>query len=307
MKFLKSASFLMLIGLLLNISHARAELKLPFFADTDDYQIGAEWGKKEVNLQNLSQHTDVFQRAARATARYGGGTAFYLGKIGGRHLVGTNHHVQSSLTCQGRVTFTLLLGAAFSCTRVYGSWPEVDFALFEITVPADKESVLNGVGRNFAFDARIYPGQELVTVGHGVAGNFSRGLMGNEDSDCKVFSGENDFRLLPDPDELNPGSYEAWSFANGCDVSHGDSGSAFVDRRNGDVIGIVWTGRIPKNEKVRDANYLRGIFENQSPEVWTELTLTVPAPKIHEYLLKKIQEPGLDESARAAIDAFLRN
>ena len=106
----------------------------------------------------------------------------------------------------------------------------------------------------------------------------------NYDDDCKVFSGENEFRFMADPDDLNTGSYKAWSFANGCDISHGDSGSAMIDRESGDVVGIIWTGKIPKSNRVQNSQYLEQLISNPNEEIWKELSYAVPAQKIGQYL-----------------------
>src|SRR5690606_34729203 len=96
-------------------------------------------------------------------------------------------------------------------------------------------------------------------------------LVANQDNDCIVYSETDDVRFMADPDDLNPGDYSVWSFANGCDVSHGDSGSAMVDRNTGEIVGIIWTGRIPKDKKVQDPAYLDSIYSSSSEDVWKQL------------------------------------
>ena len=266
-------------------------------AAVDDYRIGDEFGKKPVTAGGLGGTSPVFQRAAKATAAYGGGTAFYLGKFNGHHMVATNHHVAEG-GCQGPARFPLL-GKSYSCERVYADWKEVDLDLFSIIVPEADEALLAPLGRNFSFDASIYTGQELLTVGFGIAGNPRRVMMANQDSDCKVFSDTGDFRLVADPDQYNPADYSAWSFVNGCDVSHGDSGSAFVDRNTGDVLGLIWTGKIPKSPKVLSSAYLAEMLRTKSPEIWTELAFCVPAPKIKERIQEELQaSPGNNDRNR---------
>ena len=270
-----------------------------------DYQIGDEWGKVTVKREALDGEPAAYARAARATARYGGGTAFYLGKFNGHHLVGTNHHVQPHLRCRGMLSFTALEVEA-PCRKVLGHLPEVDFAIIEIDLNRSQEAKLAPVARNFAFDRPIRQGMPLITIGHGVANNPTRLLMGNRDDDCKVFSGDDDFRKMADPDELNPGNYEAWSFANGCDVSHGDSGSAMVDRDSGDVVGIIWTGRVPKKPDIRDSKVLDDLIRTQSPRIWKELSYAVPAAKIRETLQRVLdQSTDLEPETREAIEALV--
>lgn len=246
-----------------------------------DYQIGNEWGKVPVTAAQLRSATPEFVRAATATASYGGGTAFYLGKYNGHHVLGTNHHVQPSMNCQGSAKFEIL-AKSYACTKVLGHWTSIDFALFIVDVPPADEAQLLSFGKNFNYDRPLTAGQPLLTIGHGIADNPGRRLVANQDSDCKVFSDE--LHFMGDPDEYNPGEYQAWSFANGCDVSHGDSGSAMVDRSTGEPVGIIWTGRIPKSAEAQDSSQLDEWLRTQSPEIWKQLSYAVPASKIREIL-----------------------
>ncbi|MBU6374913.1 MAG: hypothetical protein KGQ59_02850 [Bdellovibrionales bacterium] len=271
---------------------------------SSDYQIGSEWGKKPVIPEVLNQAKPEFIRAASATASYGGGTAFYLGKINERHLMGTNHHVQPSMNCQGSVRFEVLK-KSYPCKKVFGHWSAADFALFEISVPSSDEPGLLSIGKNFEFDHALKIDEPLLTIGFGIANNPNRKLMFNQDSDCKVFSSE--IRYMGDPDEYNPGEYQAWSFANGCDVSHGDSGSAMVNRDTGAPVGIIWTGRIPKSRETQDSRNLVDWIQSNSPKIWTELSYAVPASKIREVLSNFLaSNPAIDVSTRETITAFLR-
>lgn len=260
------------------------------------YQIGDEWGKKPVTNALLDSNP-ILRKMALATARVrGGGTGFYLGEFNGRYIVATNHHVcPAEWECMGMNAIDFpFLKFKTSVIEFYGSWPEVDLALFAIAVPSDKVSALEEVASPFQFNEELYRGQKLLTVGFGVADNPSRQMVVNQDSDCLVFSGHGEYRLMADPDKLNPGTYKAWSFANGCDVSHGDSGSAMVDRETGKVIGIIWTGVIPKNEKIQSSQYLRELLEAPNEDVWQELSYGVPAVHMKRYLLEQIASGSID-------------
>ena len=50
----------------------------------------------------------------------------------------------------------------------------------------------------------------------------------------------------------------------------------------GEVVGIISTGKIPKNPVVREAAFLTRIFDESAEEVWQELSYAVPASKILE-------------------------
>jgi len=271
------------------------------------YQIGEEWGKLPVTAESLKDKSEAFQRAAMATAKVGGGTSFYLGVYNGKHIMATNHHVMPGPAyCGGRAIMFPLLGITLRCAGFIGHWTDIDLALFVLSTPTPEEAgALAKVARNFSFDRDLMKGQELITIGFGIADNPGRQLVANQDSDCRVFSMDADYRFLADPDDVNPGTYKAWSFANGCDVSHGDSGSAMVDRETGDVMGIIWTGRIPKDSKVQNAQYLIDIYQNNSDEVWKQLSYSVPAKKMGEHLAQVASDPNTSEDNAKTLKALL--
>ncbi len=260
-----------------------------------EYQIGDEWGKKIVTLDSLQNESQVFQKAARRTARFGNfsgsGTAFYLGKFNGKHVIASNYHViEDASGCRGSSANFTMLKKTFKCKEFIGSWSDVDFALATIDVSEADEAELEDLGQNMAFNSEIYAGQELLTIGHGYANNNGQRLVANQDSDCIVFSQGDDVRYLADPDDKNPADYKVWSFANGCDISHGDSGSAMVDRNTGDILGIIWTGRIPKHSKVQSSAYLQQMLTANSEEIWQELSYAAPSFAIKEILQEYIQK-----------------
>jgi hypothetical protein len=276
-------------------------------AGMNDYRMGDEWGKKPVTVASLGSASEPYRRAARATAKVGGATGFYLGKFAGTHVMATNHHVYSTMSCSGRsVTFPLLDNLRFTCTRMLGTWSGIDLALFEIAVPrAEDEARLASVAANFTFYADIAKGTPLITTGFGVAANSARAMVGNQDSDCRVVSKNAEYRFMSDPDELNPGAYDTWSFSHTCDISHGDSGSAMVDRNSGRPIGIVWTGRIPKNSRVQASAYLEQAFTTDHADVWTEMNYAVPATKMREHIASVIAAPATPEATRRVLSALI--
>lgn len=265
--------------------------------DKDRYQIGDEWGKKFVDKDDLEPNTPM-HRAAYATARLGGGTSFFLGEFDNQMILATNHHVcPGKRACIGyRAKFTLL-GKEYKVTKHLGDWQDIDAALLVIDVPNDEDRAeLLSVAANFEMNEPLYKGQELITVGYGIAFNEQRKLVANRDSDCVVFSDE--VRYIPDPDRLNPGDYDVWSFANGCDISHGDSGSAMVDRNTGKVVGIIWTGNIPKDPEVLKPDYLSRIYKSDSEDVWKELSYAVAATAIGKKLRELLEDPDVEDSTK---------
>ena len=271
------------------------------------YQIGTEWGKKPVSLDSIKDESEQFQRAAMATARVGGATGFYLGLYNGKHIMATNHHVMPGKnSCTNRSVRFPLLDITLRCEEFLGDWTDVDLALFVLSTPtAEEAAALYKVAKNFAFDHDLEKGEELITIGFGVADNPERNLVANQDSDCRVFSQDAEYRFMGDPDDFNPADYKAWSFSNGCDVSHGDSGSAMVSRKTGEPVGIIWTGRIPKDEKVQNADYLVDIYSTNSEDVWKQLSYAVPAKKIGEFLKDLASKPDTDEQLVKTLNALL--
>lgn len=261
------------------------------FAGVRDYQIGDEWGKKPVDTSRLRDADPVYIGAVHATASFNSATAFYLGRFAGQHVMATNHHVLSSdWECDGRSANFTIRNRRHRCKALIGSWPEIDLALFTLESSNAVDSDLRGLGRNFDFAGDLRANVRLLTAGYGIAGNSSRQIVVNENQDCRVISADNDFRFIADPDRFNPADYKAWSFATGCSVSHGDSGSAVIRRSSGEVVGVVWTGAIPKQERVQSSAFLRELQERADEEIWSLLTYAVPAKKIAERLLSALSE-----------------
>jgi hypothetical protein len=237
----------------------------------------------------------------------GGATGFYLGKFAGTHVMATNHHVYTSMSCSGRsVVFPLLGNLRLTCNRMFGTWTDIDLALFAVDVPRpEDEAKLATVAANFTFHDDVVKGTPLITVGFGIAGNPQRVMMGNEDADCRVMSKTADYRFMGDPDSKNPADYKAWSFSHACDVSHGDSGSAIVDRNTGKPVGILWTGKIPKNATVQSSDYLNQVFASDGGDVWTEMNFAVPATKMRELLETVITDASTPADTQTVLSALI--
>lgn len=272
---------------------------------SDTYRIGDEWGKHPVSAKDVEDKNIL--RMSQATARVTGATGFFIGVFDGKYVMASNHHVcPEASACLGTQARFTALSKQFTITEFYGTWTDVDLSLFaiEVTNPADQE-LLKSVASPFVFNNKLHRGQQLVTIGYGVGSNPTRAQVIGKDSDCKVFSAEGEFRFMGDPDELNPGPYKAWSFANGCDVSHGDSGSAMMDAQTGEVIGIIWTGKIPKDPKVQTSAFLDALMANPTEDVWKELSFGVPAAKIGEFLTDLTKSGTLDADTARVLNDIL--
>jgi hypothetical protein len=276
-------------------------------SDSEIYRQGDEWGKKPVTAQLLAE-SESLRDIAYSTAKVGGGTGFFIGQFADRYVVATNHHVcPSSADCVGLEVLFPLLKISAEITELVGSWANIDLALLVIDLKIGQFEKLNDYASTFAFDAQLTQEQELITVGFGIANNPNDEMMVNMDSDCKVFSASDEFKFMADPDALNPASYKSWSFANGCDISHGDSGSAMVDRQRGDIVGIIWTGKIPKSKLVQSSANLEKILLENSPLIWRELSYAVPAFKIGEFFAEiNAGEHRASQTAQEIIEAMLR-
>lgn len=286
------------------------------FLFNNTYQIGETWGKERVTFDKLAMGSEVYRKSALQTFKvYNNfshrGTAFYLGVYNGEHVVATNFHVlengRGGTICSNSYVEGLFLDhgkpITMKCKEALGMWSDVDFALFTIKVTPEQATLLDGIGQNLAFHRGVTAGLELLTVGFGVANNPSYTMMANQDAECLAFSDE--VRYMADPDDLNPGDYKVWSFSNGCDISHGDSGSAMFDRNTGEVLGIIWTGRIPKSSKVRDNSYLEEILKTQSEDIWKELSYAAPSTHIYKVLEQDLNSPKMPTHHKAILAEIL--
>lgn len=253
-----------------------------------DYQIGPTWDKAEVTTSLLSDQNPVLLKTAQATAKltvmFSTGTGFVVGENNGQVMLATNHHViEDQKFCdETKVAFEILNIKRVRCDKVIVTNTELDLTIFTIKglSPEAKDKLL----ATALPLTKVGPqkGQNLLTLGYGFAGNDNGKLMVDQGDDCKTYSKDDEMRYMADPDVVNPGPYKTWLFAAGCDVSHGDSGSAVVDRNTGEVVGILSTGKIPKIARVRSAEFLQKIFNGSTEEVWSELTYVVPFSKIME-------------------------
>jgi len=256
--------------------------------DTSEYQIGPEWGKKVITQELFKTQSKVFQETTLRTAHlktYSGiGTAFYIGKFNNHYVCATNYHIFHAAWEFQKIDFDFYK-KSFGLEKFFVALPEIDLALFSIQVTSPEEqSFFENLSTQMAFDKPLLTNLKLLTIGYGAAGNPNSLLVANQDSDCRVYSQDGELRLQADPDGRNPTDYKAWSFATGCDVSHGDSGSAMVDRSTGEILGIIWTTHVPKSKKIQDPHYLKQMQKEHSEDIWQELSYAVPASKIAEVL-----------------------
>lgn len=251
-----------------------------------DYQIGPTWDKSEVTRDLLTVSNSALVRTAQATAKltvmFSTSTGFVVGHQDDQVMLATNHHViQSQKFCdETKVAFDVLNIKRLHCDKVILTDTELDLTLFTIKGLSEQDhKKLLAVALPLS-KQDPQKGQNLITIGYGFAANKESRLMVDQGPDCKTYSSDNEIRFMSDPDVLNPGPNKTWVFAVGCDVSHGDSGSAVVDTKTGKVVGLISTGKIPKTADVRSSDFLRKIFTDDLEAVWSELTYVVPFSKI---------------------------
>jgi V8-like Glu-specific endopeptidase len=253
-----------------------------------DYQIGPTWDKAEVTERLLTDENPALLKTAQATAKltvmFSTGTGFVGGEKDGQVMLATNHHViEDQKFCdETKVAFEILNLRRLQCDKVIVTDTELDLTLFTVKgLSGDAKERLIATAPPLS---KLEPkkGQNLLTLGYGFAGNDAGKLMIDQGDDCKTYSNDGEMRYMADPDVVNPGPYKTWLFAAGCDVSHGDSGSAVLDRDTGEVVGILSTGKIPKIASVRSRDFLQRIFDSNTEDVWSELTYVVPFSKILE-------------------------
>jgi hypothetical protein len=275
--------------------------------NVSSYQIGDEFSRPVLRAQDIPNQTPVVRQLGFSILRVGSATGFYLTQVGDFAIIATNHHVvESWQECRSTNVEFFALKIRGRCTEWIGTWPDLDFTLFAVRLsPGDLATIRNSGARlEFDWQNPIASGDPLVTMGFGIAGNQQRTLTINQDADCKVFSAANDFRWMPDPDRFNPGPDKVWSFANGCDVSHGDSGSPILSRETGKVYGILWTGTFPKAAEIRSSANLETIRQNNDPKIWEHLTYAAPAAKILPILQQHRTSPACNQICQVAIQAL---
>lgn len=264
------------------------------------YQIGSEWNRVSL-LSNPEYLKDMqIRRAALATVKvitaFNIGTGFYLGKVDGEHLIATNYHVFSNVLTCGITTFAPLVrfttgGLNGICRRIIADLPEIDLIIFSLEKTQALEEGLKSIAPlRFAFDEEVMRGTPLLTIGHGKALNDDLLPVIEISSDCRVLSPDRVYKILQNPDPDDHLKLEVWSFATGCDLSPGDSGSAVINRNSGSVLGLFWASPAPKPSAYQISDYLARMEVQGSRELWKNLSYAVPSVVIKDKLIRFIND-----------------
>jgi hypothetical protein len=258
-----------------------------------DFQIGASWDAQNLTTQNvINTNNFVISQGASSTVLirtlFAKGTGIFLGRFNNRYLVATNAHVLKNIpTCAVTpvVVQFKLANLAYTCSKVIGIWPDVDFALIALRAQNGSHVFLDQLNPpKMAFKKPLLKNTLLYSFGHGAYLNSENNLTLKAGDDCRIYSEDNTLRRLQDPNQ--EGAKKVPSFAVGCDISPGDSGSPLIDRTTGDIYGLIWSTQTPKSFSVRSSTYMERLRAENSDEVWSNLAYGVPATAIRDELLR---------------------
>lgn len=250
-------------------------------AFSQNYTVGKSWDKKPIQKTPRKFHPYLQSIGEIGSSA----TTFYIGHNRKKYYAVTNSHVcpNSQHCLNKRVEFPYYRNQRGSSLKAFVvNTPiietSLDFALLEIQFQNLETFAKPPKALKFSSKIPRYL-QPLISSGYGSYQNEYGVLKTEIGGDCRVFSKVNDIRKIKDPDEINPFPYRVYSFLIGCDVSHGDSGSPLLNLKTGEVLGLLWTGKMPKDQSIRTP-YLTRLPYNY---LWTQLNYAVPS-----FMIKKL-------------------
>jgi hypothetical protein len=261
--------------------------------NSDPFQIGSTWGAEEVtsnflNTENSFEITRAAVNTVYIRTLFAKGTGFFLGEHNGDMLVATNAHVLKNIpscTVSPVIIDFNSINLTYTCSKVIGIWRSIDFAIISLnTNPTSHRALSRIEPLQFDFKADILKNNLLMTIGHGDKNSSGSKLTLKRDEDCRVYSPSEQFKRLKNPVEKD--ALSVLSFAMGCDIAPGDSGSPVMDRKTGKVLGIAWSTYSPKPAIVRSQAYMERLREQESEDVWEYLSYAVPASEIRQELIR---------------------
>lgn len=247
----------------------------------ESYQVGEEWSRIPVNgkLTSTESLNHIIQATARVDLPKSAGSAFYVGKYQGKHLMMTNFHVMPNSTdCRDSRVYFEYFRKRFRCSSFVAKFKDLETVFFTINVSKANEYIFENLAVKMDFTNDYKPGHRLVIAGYGQHKNTSHYLTYENSQTCMVASDTSKPKFL----KVSSGqkSFNAYSFAHTCEISDGDSGSAIVSESTGVVIGINWS---TSNKKPLDLKNSLTVFdwvEKQNPRVWESTSYGVPAKNI---------------------------
>lgn len=265
----------------------------------ESYQIGDNWGRKLGNrrvLQNEPNQVirDYVPSVAKIITFYSRGTGFYLGRHVGKHLLATAAHVLANVpVCKmGRLSprfyFEGIVDGLY-CKKIILIDKEHDFAIVELDVKREDEFKFYQMNAfTFTKSLNYYRNTPLASIGYGEVNNPRKKISYDASNDCRILSPDNRFRNVRR--EAGEQSRSIPSFATGCDISRGDSGSPIINKDTGELLGIVWGTTTPKPVSVKSSAYIARLSDEGSNDIWKYMSYVVPMVEIREAVKKALQK-----------------
>ncbi len=202
-------------------------------------QVGQTWDRKPA-VSIYKQSVAVLLQKSHGQDFYRG-SAFYIGKHFGKHVVITNQHLLRYRCSKTFFVFSEYNNQIkkFRCKKILNSWgPEVglDLALVELNIKEEDNDFFNGKALKIDWNWLPSAGQRFRSIGaarRDAHMSMARFYLTEESSRwCRLFSKEREFVEISSI-QLR------YAFVTGCDASHGDSGSPIFDYASGYVVGIL--------------------------------------------------------------------
>lgn len=287
------------------------------FKDENLNIIGPKWSRKIVNLNQLEDYSPHLQRLFSSIAKVvtptTSGTSFYIGKHSGEYLFATNHHVLMNQDSCVNGTSVLVQNSFMGfCKKVIVSWPDVDIALFTVTLPKlNQEKLDEFEPLEFDFSNEILFQEKLVTAGFGRFQNNESYLTYTDDEFCMQVSGVKRHKRIeaPSTDSEMKEPKKTWSFMHGCEGSPGDSGAPLMSRETGKIVGLYWGGKNPKGNRFYSEEYVKKIIKERSQKIiWNKFNMGVPVTLILEKIQKilKTNDFGSDNNDREILESLIK-
>ncbi len=251
---------------------------------------------------SFHKHNDIIQKLALNTVLINSkvrtginrGTGFYLGLHKGKHLVLTNSHVMDKNECEGaRVTFLTrsLNTFTFSCNEILLNLyqrEQSDLTLFSVKFNGHEDKLGSGLKLDLSYSP--IAGEELAIIGFGIKKAPSRMIdfrlkrftpLLSMDNDCVIASPTGVTVFFGGSSQVDH------TFATGCDVATGDSGSAILNRNTGEVVGLLWGMGSDATDKYKQQNseyFMNEVVGKNHSMVWKNLSYGILLSQLQEKL-----------------------
>ena len=257
-----------MIILILSCSAAQAAEKDILTDQT--HTIGETFSRSFINKSNISSLPESVLPFAKSVARFGRGTAFYIGSQSDRHFMMTAAHTAlgslareklgerasllnkpttlckvfpSEQNSDFREFHLVLAGVYVTCKKLVYINEETDTAVFEINIHDQN------MPEPIKIEAQVQPlefGTQLGFFSYssfenlGTNGEFD--LVYSSDSDCRNFTSDkydtvSSVSIIDDKEILHK------VFTVGCDFVGGDSGGPVLNLETGALVGMVFAQR----------------------------------------------------------------